>query len=207
MKVRVSRPIFRDQQVLYNTPETLDGAEFTCVDLPAAAASVELGCSVVQLSTGRNIKMIPSTGLGQRRKPNSYKRKTGTLSVTTNGSPVKLEEVICRNMETGDGSAAGGAGDQFNKDAVPLFTKANHMLFGEIAGMFKTLVLSASLTAMDGQAFIGADAEYVIIPGAVTRIADDAFEGSRVRMLFGNTDAVRKYADDHGLIVIQTNLQ
>ena len=129
------------------------------------------------------------------------------ISVCGNGTPVRLEEVIYQNTETGDGSAAGGAGGQLNEDAVPLFTKANHMLFGEIAGMFKTLVLSASLTAMDGQAFIGADAEYVIIPGAVTRIADDAFEGSRVRMLFGNTDAVRKYADDHGLIVIQTNLQ
>ena len=73
--------------------------------------------------------------------------------------------------------------------------------------MFKTLVLPASLTAIDEQAFMGTDTEYVIVPDTVTWIADDAFEGNRAMMLFGNTDAVRKYANDHDLIVIQTNLQ
>ena len=128
------------------------------------------------------------------------------IPVYENGTPVMLEEVIYRSMETGDGSAAGGAGDQLNEVAAPLFTKANHMLFGEIVGMFKTLVLPASLTTIDEQAFMDIDAEYVIIPDTVSGIANDAFEGSKVRMLFGNTDVVRTYANDNDLIVIQTNL-
>ena len=37
-------------------------------------------------------------------------------------------------------------------------------------------------------------------------ISDDAFAGGKIRALFGNTDAVRKYAKNNGLNVIETGL-
>ena len=132
--------------------------------------------------------------------------RQGNIPVCQDGTPVTLEEVIYRNMETGDGMAAGGSGDQLNEEAVPLFTRANHLLFWEIVGMFKTLVLPDSLTYIDEQAFMDTDAEYVVIPDTVTGIADDVFEGSKVRILFGNTDAVREYAEKYGLSVVRTDL-
>lgn len=132
--------------------------------------------------------------------------RKGNIPVYQNGTPVTLEEVIYRNMETGDGMAAGGSGSQLNEEAVPLFTKANHMLFREIVGMFNTLVLPDSVTYIDEQAVTDTDAEYVVIPDTVTGIAADVFEGSKVRILFGNTDAVREYAENNGLIFIPTDL-
>ena len=109
-------------------------------------------------------------------------------------------------METGDGMEAEGPGNQINEAAAPFFTKADHMLFGEIVGMFKTLFLPASLTRIDAEAFTDTAAEYVVIPDSVTEIADGAFAGGKVRALFGNTDAVRKYAKHNGLNVIETGL-
>lgn len=128
------------------------------------------------------------------------------IPVYEDGTPVKLEEVIYRNMETGDGMEGGGAGDQINEEAAPLFTRASHILFGEIVGMFKTLVLPAALTRIDEEAFTDTAAEYVVIPDSVSMISDDAFAGGKIRALFGNTDAVREYAENNGLNVIQTNL-
>ena len=162
-------------------------------------------------SMGRNLSSACPILILEKKSNGEYIAHFETIRkddipVYENGTPVMLEEVIYRSMETGDGSAAGGAGDQLNEVAAPLFTKANHMLFGEIVGMFKTLVLPASLTTIDEQAFMDIDAEYVIIPDTVSGIANDAFEGSKVRMLFGNTDVVRTYANDNDLIVIQTNL-
>ena len=128
------------------------------------------------------------------------------IPVYEDGTPVRLEEVIYRSMETGDGMEAEGPGNQINEAAAPFFTKADHMLFGEIVGMFKTLVLPASLTRIDAEAFTDTAAEYVVIPDSVTEIADGAFAGGKVRALFGNTDAVRKYAKNNGLNVIETGL-
>ena len=128
------------------------------------------------------------------------------IPVYEDGTPVKLEEVIYRNMETGDGMEGGGAGDQINEEAAPLFTRASHILFGEIVGMFKTLVLPAALTRIDEEAFTDTAAEYVVIPDSVSMISDDAFAGGKIRALFGNTDAVREYAENNGLNVIETGL-
>ena len=128
------------------------------------------------------------------------------IPVYSNGTPVKLEEVIYRNMETGDGMHAQGSGNQFNEEAVAQFTKANHMLFREIVGMFKTLVLPDSLTYIDAEAFRGTDANYVVIPDTVTGIASDAFADTEVSMLFGNSEAVREYAENNGMTVIKTDL-
>ena len=143
------------------------------------------------------------------------------IPVYEDGTPVKLEEVIYRSMETGDGMEGEGAGNQINEAAAPFFTKADHMLFGEIVGpfftkadhmlfgeivgMFKTLVLPASLTRVDAEAFTDTAAEYVVIPDSVSLIADDAFAGGEVKALFGNTDVVREYAKNNGLNVIETN--
>ena len=63
--------------------------------------------------------------------------RKGSVPVYENGTPVSPEEVIYRNMETGDGMQAGGSGDQANEEAAPLFNKANHMLSMEIAGLFE----------------------------------------------------------------------
>ena len=63
--------------------------------------------------------------------------RKGSVPVYENGTPVSPEEVIYRNMETGDGMQAGGSGDQVNEEAAPLFDKANHMLSVEIAGLFE----------------------------------------------------------------------
>ena len=128
------------------------------------------------------------------------------IPVYEDGTPVRLEEVIYRSMETGDGMEAEGPGNQINEAAAPFFTKADHMLFGEIVGMFKTLVLPASLTRIDAEAFTDTAAEYVVIPDSVTEIADGAFAGGKVRALFGNTDAVREYAKNNGLNIIETGL-
>jgi hypothetical protein len=54
--------------------------------------------------------------------------------------------------------------------------------------------------------FTDTAAEYVVIPDSVSMISDDAFAGGKIRALFGNTDAVREYAENNGLNVIQTNL-
>ena len=130
------------------------------------------------------------------------------IPVYEDGTPVMLEEVIYRNMETGDGMEGKESGNQINEEALPLFTKASHMLAGEIAGMFHTLVIPASMTYIDAQVLAGtaAEYEYVIIPDTVTGIADGAFAGSKVRTLFGNTDVVQEYAKKNGLNFIQTNL-
>ena len=72
--------------------------------------------------------------------------------------------------------------------------------------MFKTLVLPAALTRIDEEAFTDTAAEYVVIPDSVSMISDDAFAGGKTRALFGNTDAVREYAENNGLNVIETNL-
>ena len=132
--------------------------------------------------------------------------RKGSIPVYIDGTPVKRGDVIYRNMETGDGAEAQGSSDQINEEAVPLFTKASHMLFGEIVGMFNTLFLPASLTSIDKEAFLGTGAENVIIPDTVTEIEDDAFADSEVIMLFGNTDVVRGYAEKNGLKVIEANL-
>ena len=132
--------------------------------------------------------------------------RKGSIPAYLDGTPVKLEEVIYRNMETGDGAEAQGNSDQINEEAAPLFTKASHMLFGEIVGMFHTLFLPASLKSIDKAAFMGTAAENVIIPDTVTGIEDDAFADSEVKMLFGSTDAVRGYAERNGLKVIETDL-
>ncbi len=63
--------------------------------------------------------------------------RKGSIPVYADGTPVAPEEVIYRNMETGDGMQAGGNGDQVNEEAAPLFAKANQMLSVEIAGLFE----------------------------------------------------------------------
>lgn len=131
--------------------------------------------------------------------------RKGKIPVYEDGTPIKLEEVVYRSMETGDGMEGEENGDQANEIAAPLFTKASHMLAREIVGLFNTLVLPASLTQIDAQAFRGTAAECVIIPDTVTSIASDAFTGSKVRTLFGNTDVVRKFAKKHKLNFIETN--
>ena len=115
------------------------------------------------------------------------------IPVYENGTPVLPEEVIYRNMETGDGMAEGGNGDQLNEEAVPLFTEANHMLFSEIVGLFNTFILPSSTVSIDEQAFFGTETEYVIIPDTAAGIAIDAIEASKGQV------AVSQYGSRSGI--------
>ena len=63
--------------------------------------------------------------------------RKGSVPVYADGTPIAPEEVIYRNMETGDGMEAGGSGDQVNEEAAPLFANADQMLSVEIAGLFE----------------------------------------------------------------------
>lgn len=123
--------------------------------------------------------------------------RQGNLPGYEDGTPVRLEEIIYRNMETGDGE------DQFNEEANPLFIKADHMLFREIVGMFNTLVLPESLVTVGADAFENTSAEYVVFPDGVSSIAENALAGSSVRMVFGKAPAVRAFAEKAGLKYVE----
>ncbi len=99
--------------------------------------------------------------------------KKGQIPTYADGTPLKMEELTYKNMESDALPSAEGTQAQVNEYAAPLFKEASEMLFAEISGLFgaepapephktspKTgefepvvfilamLVLSASLTAV-----------------------------------------------------------
>ncbi len=65
------------------------------------------------------------------------------------------------------------------------------------------LILPASLTAIESEAFAGIAAESVFIPYTVTSIAEDAFEGSAIHIIHGFPGtAAETFANEHGFTFV-----
>lgn len=62
-----------------------------------------------------------------------------------------------------------------------------------------TVFLPADLTHIESQAFLGIAATRVVVPATVTSIVDDAFSGSSIQIVYGSTDCVKTYAQEHHL--------
>ena len=65
------------------------------------------------------------------------------------------------------------------------------------------MVLPSDLQTIEDEAFLGIDAETVLIPGTVTTIIGDPFEGSAVRYIFGAAgSAAQVYAEPYGYLFV-----
>ena len=64
--------------------------------------------------------------------------RKGSIPTYEDGTPVKMEELTYKNMESDALPDADGTQNQVNQYAVPLFKEASEMLFAEISGLFET---------------------------------------------------------------------
>ena len=64
--------------------------------------------------------------------------RKGQIPVYEDGTPLKMEELTYKNMESDALPDASGTGDQVNEYALPLFEEASRMLFEEISPLFET---------------------------------------------------------------------
>ena len=86
-----------------------------------------------------------------------------------------------------------------DKDGIPFFAKTDCLVLKDITEA-EIQTLPSSLTRIESEAFAGTAFLAIEIPESVSFIADDAFSGSSVRIIYGKTEYVRQYANDHNII-------
>lgn len=64
--------------------------------------------------------------------------RKGQIPAYEDGTPLKMEELTYKNMESDALPDATGTGDQLNEYALPLFREASQLLFSEISPLFET---------------------------------------------------------------------
>ena len=64
--------------------------------------------------------------------------RKGYIPAYEDGTPLKMEELTYKDMESDALPGADGTQDQVNEYAAPLFREASEMLFAEISGLFET---------------------------------------------------------------------
>lgn len=79
-----------------------------------------------------------------------------------------------------------------------VYIESESIAISDAAPSQKQLMLPSNLTTIESEAFVGIMAESVVIPGSVSFIADDAFAGSGVKVIYGTNDYVYEYALDNG---------
>ena len=92
---------------------------------------------------GRDLSEACPVLLYERLSDGTYRARfetirKGQIPAYEDGTPLKMEELTYKNMESDALPGAEGADAQLNEHAVPLFAEASEMLFREISGLFET---------------------------------------------------------------------
>lgn len=86
-----------------------------------------------------------------------------------------------------------------DKNGIPFYAKTDCLILKDITEA-EIQKLPSSLKRIESEAFAGTAFLAIEIPKSVTFIADDAFSGSNVLIIYGKTEYVKQYAHDHNII-------